>query len=211
MALKNQIPSVKKEDTKVDPFATTKPSPEKEVKKETTEPPKDEEPKEPEGVKAPESPTEPSVEKVEVEEEKPDDEKGEDDQEDNKVLSIFKSDLDALVSEIGSHVNSVKSQKTMSSDNAELIKLSALKLLQEAVAKLSEVDEALDEMRDLSNEMNTQRVGLDKAAKYIDERSKSYRIERDGFMKLKSMDEKEYYRIISYLREQREAEKKGKE
>lgn len=141
----------------------------------------------------------------------PSDEKdtGEDAPAQPKFLAMAKADLDSMIEKLHANLDSLKAQKQETPDQMELLKLSCAKVLREATFKVGEMLDTVDKMKVMSDEMQRRQQGLDKAVNNINEKSAAYRNERDAFMKIKSLTEKEYYELVNHVAAQMKAEKEA--
>lgn len=165
------------------------------------------EPSQPES--APQHPEEKEVDTVPVDEPKQEEPMDEPKKE-PRIVDLMRSDLDAIIEKAQSSMDSLKTQKAETPDQMELIKLSAAKVLREAVAKLSEMEGVVQKMSTLSREIETQQQGLNQAKEVQNARAESFRTERAAFIKLRAMDEKEYYALVNELMAREKAAKEVK-
>lgn len=115
------------------------------------------------------------------------------------IVGAARGELDQLIENLEAHVNSVKGQRDIGVESVELVKLSAMKMLREVTEKLRIMQDTLGEMSEIEGRLSVEQKGLERAKEYVDERSASHRIERDAFIKLRGLSEKEYYTLIANI------------
>lgn len=130
--------------------------------------------------------------------------------EEPKFLEMAKADLDSIVEKLQLSLDSLKAQKQETTDQMDLIKLSAAKVLREATYKVVEMKETVGKMDTLHSEIVRKQQTLDAGMKTLQEKAGAYRTERDAFMKLKALSEKEFYEFVNAMVAKMKAEKEAK-
>lgn len=115
--------------------------------------------------------------------------------------------LSDLISRLTSSVDSVKAQKQTSPEYGDLLKLSAAKLLRECTYKLTDLGVTLEKVKDTVNVARNEQLKLKSAKDHLAEKGAQYRIERDAFMKLRSIPEKEFYDLMKLIADRTAADK----
>ena len=121
------------------------------------------------------------------------------------IVGNAQAELDTLIAKMEALVNSLKGQKTMTAESGDLFKLSCAKLLREVTYKLTEVGETVDKMKTLTESLKAQQKSLETARDYLNEKSATFRTERDAFVKLRSLSEKEFYASLNSMIEKTNA------
>lgn len=120
-----------------------------------------------------------------------------------KILELAEKDLLSMIEKIQSNLDSLKTQKSESVDSLELLKLSCSKVLREATHKVLDLEKTVEDMRALAHELELSQKGMETAKKTIEERSAAFRRERDAFLKMRSMTEKEFYELVNAVNDQK--------
>lgn len=127
-----------------------------------------------------------------------------------KILELAEKDLLAMIEKIQSNLDSLKTQKSESVDTLELLKLSCAKVLREATHKVIDLESTVSKMETLSHELEMTQKGMSTARETIEQRSSAFRRERDAFLKMRSMTEKEFYALVAEVEKRTEEEKNKK-
>lgn len=119
------------------------------------------------------------------------------------ILVMAEKELSEMIGKLQSNLDSLKAQKAETPDQMELIKLSCAKVLREATYKLGELEETVAEMRTMSRDVEQKHKGLEQAKQVLNERSSTFRNERDAFIKMRGMSEKEFYELAAKIQEEK--------
>ena len=113
-------------------------------------------------------------------------------------LEVAEGELTTLVTTLEILVNKAKGESQ--GETAEVIRLGAAQLLKEAKKVISTYLPMLEEMRALEAKLSAEHQNLEVAKDYINRKSDDYRTERDAFVKLRALSDKEFFGLLEAVR-----------
>lgn len=171
-----------------------KPEPEPEAE-EAPEPDVEPEPDSAEPEAEPEAPAEPegtpSVDKSEPEEAPP------------SASDVLATQILNLESSLTEQVNKLEVDEK-GKETCEQMRLGAIKHLRDCRATVEEARAVLNEMREQEGVISKQLQGLEEARVYINEKSATFRTERDAYLRLRELNEGEFQRLLDGVRNSEE-------
>jgi hypothetical protein len=115
------------------------------------------------------------------------------------VFELAERDLVALEAQLVELLGKVKEESKM--ETVEQVRLGAVHFLREAKSVLEQNAKLVAEMSGVLDKVNKEARGLQDARDYINAKSNAFRTERDAFVVLKGISEKEYFLLLESVRQ----------